>query len=508
MKKNLLSLFIVFSIFTLLVGCNEINLTSDPTNLETTVNLTTSNLTTNAPTTENFTTYEPTTIESTTNSTSNETTTVAPTTIEPTTIAPTTDDPTPTVILPVIYINTVDSTGINSDEEYTPCSVTLNYNQSIYDFTSLEAGIRLRGNSTQQYAKKPYRIKFAEDIQLLGLGQGASKSWLLLGEYVDYSMLRNKTAFDLANGLLTQTFVSDTEFVEVYVNGVYQGVYLLAEQTHINEYRVNIDESGAIDPSIVDTGYLIELECDQYRRDEEGAYMTGWFDIPGYSANQGEIGYWNYNEYTKSSLVSYYVIKSDTKSEEQVQYIQDYMLDVYNAIYVTQTEAAVSELINVESAVSMYILQLLSNDVDNNYSSTFLHKDKGGKLIFGPTWDHDLSFGNHLTDPATDSINMFHLLYDLGNLPWFNAYVLTKWNEINLENGILTQAISNIDSYTETYSTYFESNYELWQNTRETGGWHFYYQEGLTSQSDGAEHFKNWLHQRIIFINDYLNTIE
>lgn len=452
-------------------------------------------------------------LEQTTNQETNEQTSVNLTTNQPTN--PVTQEPTQPLttsepeelLMPIIRIQTNNSQDISSDETYLSALISLTTKEGVYDFSNLQAGIRLRGNSTQQYAKKPYRLKFDEDIQLLGMGNGPSKSWLLLAEYVDFSMLRNKTTFDLASQLLRHTFVSDTMFVEVYLNNNYQGVYLVAEQTHVNENRVNIDESGIDNPTIVDTGYLLELECDQYRRDEEGAYMTGWFDIPGYSAAPGEIGYWNISQYLYSSLVSFYVIKSDAKSPEQVTYIQNYMIDVYDAIYVDKSEEAISALVDIESAVDMYILQLLTNDMDNNYSSTFVYKDKGGKLMFGPTWDHDLSYGNHINDLSYDSIHLYHLLYDLGNLPWFNAYVLEKWNEINQDDGLLDQAMTNIDVYTNTYSELFIQNHNMWKNTRETGGWHLYYQEELTSQDDGKEQFKAWLVERILFIDQYLNSI-
>jgi hypothetical protein len=183
------------------------------------------------------------------------------------------------------------------------------------------------------------------------------------------------------------------------------------------------------------------------------------------------------------------------------------MLDVYEAIYVIQTESAVSNLINIESAVDMYLLQLLTNDVDNNYSSTFVYKDMGGKLTFGPTWDHDLSFGNHLSDTSYETVNMFHLLYDLGQLAWFNTLVKNRWEEISVPDGLINQIINQIDVYTNTYGQVFQENHELWVNTRETGGWHFYVQEGLTSQIDGKEHLKSWINHRITFIEGYLDTV-
>lgn len=78
-------------------------------------------------------------------------------------------------LLPLIHIETTRAQPIESDEVYTSCKITLSSHQTEYSFTELTAGIRLRGNSTKQFDKKPYRIKFETDIQLLGLGNGPSK---------------------------------------------------------------------------------------------------------------------------------------------------------------------------------------------------------------------------------------------------------------------------------------------------------------------------------------------
>ncbi|MDX9692399.1 MAG: CotH kinase family protein, partial [Acholeplasmataceae bacterium] len=147
---------------------------------------------------------------------------------------------------------------------------------------------------------------------------------------------------------------------------------------------------------------------------------------------------------------------------------------------------------------------LLTNDYDNNFSSTFVYKDQGGKLVFGPPWDFDLSYGNHTLNPSTSTINMYHLLYALGELPWFKTLLIERWNNINTDNGLINQMKDQIHEYTETYTHYFESNHVMWQNTRTTGGWHFYAQSGIHSQADGATHFYNWLVERIAFIDTYL----
>ena len=57
-------------------------------------------------------------------------------------------------------------------------------------------GTRLRGNTTQEYPKKPLAIKFTEKKSVLGMPE--HKRWVLLANWLDHSMIRNAVAFDIA----------------------------------------------------------------------------------------------------------------------------------------------------------------------------------------------------------------------------------------------------------------------------------------------------------------------
>lgn len=198
--------------------------------------------------------------------------------------------------MPRLSINT-NNVSISSKEEYTDCKVTILSNNQNHNLNQVQAGIRLRGHSTSNFDKVPYRIRFQEKTQPLGLGSGPSRSWVLLAEYMDISMLRNYISYNLANNLLRNSFSSTAEYVEVYINNIYKGVYLLVEQTQVGDFRVNIDESGVDDPLILDTGFLLELETDSTRRLAEGANMIDWFSIPGYTNLTVDFGWWNMTEY-------------------------------------------------------------------------------------------------------------------------------------------------------------------------------------------------------------------
>jgi len=139
--------------------------------------------------------------------------------------------------LPIVNINTND-VAINSKTDYTDMSFSVENCDS--ELEEVTGGIRLRGNSTMGYAKKPYRIKFDKKQSLFGLEK--AKSWVLLADYLDPSGLHNYTAFNLGLGADGLSFTPTPNKVNVYLNGEFVGLYTLCEQIQENEGRMNIEE--------------------------------------------------------------------------------------------------------------------------------------------------------------------------------------------------------------------------------------------------------------------------
>ncbi len=366
--------------------------------------------------------------------------------------------------MPLILIETEGGAGIMGDKEYTGCTISVVNCEEESTLKDAAAGIRLRGNSTQMFEKKPYRIKFEEKQQLLGLSEGAHKSWVLLAEYNDPSLLRNFITYELGNALEGISYTTDCRLVEVYLNGDYAGVYLLAEQTQVDGERIALDETGVTDGSVTDTGYLLELEADITRRREEGAEGEAWFAVTGY-AEEGNGAMMMPMERSFGPDSAYYVIKSDARSKEQVSFIQDYMISVYDAIYADKSKEAIEALIDLPSAVDMYLVQLLGNDFDNNYSSMYVYKDAGGKLMFGAPWDFDFAYGNfNGFAEAEDTVYMYHLLRDLGEYDWFREMVAERFFEVfDGENGLLAKMEQTISEVTDLYAEEFSREYARWR---------------------------------------------
>src|SRR5690606_10501052 len=90
--------------------------------------------------------------------------------------------------LPTIHLFT-DGKSIESKEEYVDGKIKITKGLESEVLFEGITEIKGRGNSTWGMPKKPYRIKMDEKAPLLGMP--ADKSWVLMANYGDQSLLRN-----------------------------------------------------------------------------------------------------------------------------------------------------------------------------------------------------------------------------------------------------------------------------------------------------------------------------
>ena len=151
--------------------------------------------------------------------------------------------------LPIIEIFTQGNELPKDKENYVNCSFEISNCKNEEDNFSVEmknsvdedgsVGIRLRGNSTMQYDKKPYRIKFDKKQSFFGLEK--NKNWVLLADYLDTSKIRNYAAFKIAQGFDALSFTPAPNHVVVYINGECKGLYLFCEQIDEKEGRAAVE---------------------------------------------------------------------------------------------------------------------------------------------------------------------------------------------------------------------------------------------------------------------------
>ena len=291
--------------------------------------------------------------------------------------------------LPIVDIFTQNNIYPKDKETYINCSFAISgcENESYNFAVSLKqkygdndsVGIRLRGNTTKDLAKKPYRIKFDNKKSLLGLAE--NKSWVLLADYLDYSDIKNYTGLLLGNTMDNLAFTPSPNHVVLFLNGYYQGLYILCEQIDANAGRVDIKTD--ITASDTSFPFLVEMGLN--------------------SLQEGKVGVDTFApNYFQPIEIKY--PKSDERipGENDVifDYIQEYINAVFELLKTDKTTLTVSfadtpvsfeDLVDIDSFIEYWLVNEIMFNSDSMRKSIYMYKSKTGKLQFGPLWDFDTS---------------------------------------------------------------------------------------------------------------------
>lgn len=289
--------------------------------------------------------------------------------------------------LPVITIDTENAAAIVSKEDYLSANMTIQADGAPdAQLYSGKIEIRGRGNSTwDMYPKKPYKIKLDKKDDLFGMGE--NKHWVLLANYRDRTLMRNRLAFDLSAHLGLPT--TSSVFVKVVLNGEDIGVYELCEQVRVGETRVDI----------IDWEDEAEDETDLSSLTSANGYdTTGGFLIE-INSYYDEI-----SKFTTSHDVPITVKSPEylNTNEEMFQYLTGYIQDFEDAVYAddftNDKGQHYSDLFDVDSLVNYWLVNEFMGNLDSgSFSSTYMYKGTGGdKFHMGPVWDFDSSSGNYL----------------------------------------------------------------------------------------------------------------
>jgi hypothetical protein len=346
--------------------------------------------------------------------------------------------------IPRVDVITEGEAEIVSKEDYVNCTVTV----SGTEINAEKAGIRGRGNTTWEfYPKKPYRIKFEEKVSVFG--EKANKSWVLLALYNDFSAVKDRLAFTMADALGTDVFVPSYNYVELYLNGEYNGLYLMTDQVDENKGRAGVKTDVDEMENADDVPFLVEL--DDYAPNE-GVEGVDWFSVAGHPYN---IKYPERDE------------RNEEIADEQFNYIKNYVQRVQTACEEGDYETF-AELVDVDSFIDFYIVQEVMGQPELNWKSVYMHKAVGEKMKMGPVWDFDWgAMGpglgeerNMYRDDVTglrSSGNWFDLL--LRNSPKFEDDVRARYAEAK---PLLLGAIEAVRADEARLAPYLTRNHIYW----------------------------------------------
>lgn len=353
--------------------------------------------------------------------------------------------------LPVMYIKTANNAAIPSKHEdwLEGTEIKLYNTDWEVDYEGTNDNIRGRGNSTWNYAKKPYALKLDSKAKILGMPK--HKRWVLLANWMDRTMMRNRIAFAVA--MKTDlAWTPHGEFVELFVNGVHKGNYYLCEHIKIDENRVNIDE---LDDTKTDSGYMMEL--DTYY-DEVNKFRSQYYNLP-------------------------YMFKDpDEVNNTQFDFLQKYVNDM-EASLKDNTKFAAREYTNyidMDSFADWWLVHEITGNAEPRHpKSSYMHKDKGGKFHMGPVWDFDWETFKPNTSDKLILKDTYSCLYyaRLFQDSQFKAKVKEQWNK---HEAGFRDIITFIESEGERLKGSDAMNHEMWPITLDSPGC-----QGLVNGDEG-----------------------
>ena len=360
--------------------------------------------------------------------------------------------------IPAAFLETdsgsMESLDADKDYEETGRIVLFDEDGDVVCVDELER-ISGRGNSTWAYPKKSYGIRLKNRTDLFGMG--SADKWVLLSNVEDRSYIRNKITYDMgvAAGMEGSP---ESQYIDLYINHKYHGMYQLCEKVEIDPERVAIadleaeNENHNRDKPLEDYGHFETEEkkgiaLPGQPRDITGGYLLER-DVP--EKYREEI-----SGFCTENLGELYTIKEPScASEAEVDYIGTLVSDMEKAVVSKDgvnpdSGMHYTDYMDLQSFARKYIVEELSKNNGGGATSSFFYKpqdDISKKLFAGPVWDYDKAYAN--LDGINESTGDLCYLMQRDTSPTLFFWYLNRHPEFR-------QAVSAC--YEEFFSDYMQT---------------------------------------------------
>lgn len=265
--------------------------------------------------------------------------------------------------LPVCYITTADSADITSRKAYVAASMRIEEaGQVVFEDSLLN--IRGRGHASwTDSPKHPYKLKLSRKAALFGMA--ANKHFALLSNYVDKSLMRAAIGFRIGE-LLECSWTPRSRFVELVLNGEYQGCYQLTEDVREGKDRICVDKSG----------FIVEYIYPDRVAEEQVYFQTIY------------SGYFFKFKYPDEKNIT----------DERLAYAAGEMDQFERALNRPSKAHEYADHIDVASWAKWYYQQQLMMLEEFNLYVVKYDATSNSRLALGPLWDFDWSLGSGYYD--------------------------------------------------------------------------------------------------------------
>ncbi|MCR5096756.1 MAG: CotH kinase family protein [Erysipelotrichaceae bacterium] len=345
---------------------------------------------------------------------------------------------------------------------------------------------------------------------------GKNKHWVLLANYLDYTLLRDRVTSYLA-GNMSFAFTPECVNVEVYMKDVkddqlyYLGNYMLAEQVRVGENRLEIDEldENETDPTKITGGYLIQegsqrhLSRDVFKT--KLASLTLANDAPSFDTK--DEGYEN-----------------DTQMNYIREHIQHYEDALYGDDFINDQGLSCKDYADQLTAADYFLMNVISANVDafatgSHYfykvSDTFDESGKlkeMGKIYYGPIWDYDKCWGIDLTNSTDSEEGRYQTLRNFDpddrwfkamlTDPEFTALLKQRWSLFRADLLDIIADGGLIDQYYQENKASQADDFAFWFEGENV------YQEEIIDFKKRIAYRINWVDDHFDELNDMIHSVK
>ena len=446
--------------------------------------------------------------------------------------------------IPALYVelSKKDLKAVQKDKENKASEGTVTYVEADGRVTYAGAigSFGGRGNTTFKYSKKPYQLKLPEKVSFSGMGKG--KTWILLANWLDLSLLRNEVMLHLSQAAGIPCAVDCTP-ADVYINGEYNGLYLVTQKIQVGKERVNIQNlekaTEEANPEPLDS-------YSRFREGSKGVPVTSGLkmlraysipndpdDITGGFILEIEKSYrfkdYVFNGFRTADGLSVTVKEPTYASVAQVTYMGQLFSDFHKAVLAEDgcspdTGKYYADFIDLDSFACKWWMEEISKNYDYLASSQFYFKDSDkvdSRIFAGPCWDYDLCLGNMHADNfvygsvptrdyvavhSTQKVNLYRALYLHDD---FHALLRQLYRErIRPQLAILlgesreTGLLRSFDSYADEIAASSQMNFIRWPESLVKG---YYAKSGTTNQTS-VSYLREFLVQRTAYLDSVWMT--
>ena len=349
-------------------------------------------------------------------------------------------------------------------------------------YAQSKAEIKIRGASSSSLPKKSFRIDLkdenGENRDMSFFGMRKDDDWILTAMYSDESKIRDMTGWQLWSEMnsaypgITGSCAPEMRYVEVLLNGQYQGLYLFIEKFDAK---------------------TMELE------DGDVLFKATSWDVPDSAGLKRQ----------PDSSLRYRALEKkwpDTGTETTGTWdaIAEYIRVAY------ETDGAgfadgIADIASIENQLDYWIFNNVTMAGDNTFKNAYYAVKDG--LVYTLPWDLDISFGlNWNGDPATNYLyrepNCISGTYDFQagrRLLKYDSsavdYVKKRWFELK-ETGVVT-AESIIENSEANWNLIHASG----AVSRECSRW------PNVSYRDSLTYFSNVVRRRISWLDKYIDGL-